>query len=67
MLQPHDPQQAGSSGVQHDDRPDASHEEEVRKAERNDQSVNREDKHEGSPEQSGEEKADAKEEEKDEE
>lgn len=46
MENPHDPQQKGSKGVQHDDRPDASHEAEVKKADRGGTSVNKEDKHE---------------------
>ena len=32
MIGPHNPQQAGEVGVQHDDRPDSAHEEEVKRA-----------------------------------
>lgn len=46
METPKDPQQKGSAGVQHDGRPDSSHEAEVRKAERGGTSVREEDKEE---------------------
>ena len=47
MVNPSNPEQDGSRGVQHDDRPDASHEAEVRKAGEGGESVKEEDAHEG--------------------
>lgn len=46
METPKDPKVAGMPGVQHDDRPDSSHEAEVRKADRGGTSVNKEDREE---------------------
>lgn len=43
MITPSNPSQDGSRGVQHDDRPDSSHEAEVRKADRGGTSVKEED------------------------
>ena len=42
-MDPHNPEQAGSVGVQHDDRPDKSHEEEANKAGNGGESVKEED------------------------
>lgn len=47
MISPSNPEQDGSRGVQHDDRPDSSHEAEVRKAGEHDKTVKEEDHNEG--------------------
>ena len=46
METPSNPQQKGQVGVQHDDRPDSAHEQELRNAERGETSVKHDEKNE---------------------